>query len=211
MNRIMRVVVHQGLAVVGAVIFTITTPAAHSEEASDALIQRNQALQRQYSRASEVLRLRNTQATTLSGQSAARTMMVPQGKTLTHSNSSVSFGLIQLSKDATLNQQLNQGMNDARMNLEAIKASQPGSEVQEQQRGLALAALDQTVYAYLGCRAENYVPINAHYEQDPFLKQMIVIRQRLMKEKLQDAAVSSMLDRLSLARSRLVELTEKLQ
>ncbi len=32
-----------------------------------------------------------------------------------------------------------------------------------------------------------------------------------MKEKLQDAAVSSMLDRLSLARSRLVELTEKLQ
>ena len=185
MNRIMGTAPLKYLPAIGAAIFAVATLGVCAETA-DPMAQRNQALQQQYSRVNEILVFRNNPTTAASSRMSSRqpaaNATVQRGNALVHTNS-VSFGVIQLSKDATVNQQLNEGMNNARSGLESIKTLQQGSDAQKQQRDLALAALDQTVQAYLDCRAENRVPINAHYEQDPFLKQMIVIRQKLVKEK----------------------------
>lgn len=200
----------KNLQIMGTIILIVASFNVYSD-AVDPLVQRDQALRQQYSRLNEILLNSGNDA-------SARPIGRVTNASMMHGTSSNSIiqaahgpGLIQLSKDAAINQQLNQGMNDARASLKKIKVTVQGSEKQEYQRDLAVGALDQIVEAYLACRAEANVPINSHYERDPFLKEMIVIKQKLTKEKLQAVAVTDMLDRLAVARNKLVKLTERMQ
>lgn len=210
MSRIIKMANLKNLQVMGGAMLIVASLDVYS--VVDPLEQRDQALRQQYSRVNEVILIRSNEA---SSQRISYSGNVSTAQSASSSNRIIQtasgLGVIQLSQDAVINQQLNQGMNDARASLKKIKVTVQGSEGQEYQRDLAVGALDQIVEAYLACRAEANVPINSHYERDPFLKEMIVIKQKLTKEKLQAVAVTDMLDRLAVARNKLVKLTERMQ
>lgn len=191
-------------------VFSVATVMLNANLAvGDVINERNQALREQHSRINELISSRN-QTTLLSANRATDSSLLLQNSSSTAAafQTTNSPGVIKLSKDSAINQQLRQGMNNARSGLKEIKALRQDPVAQEQQRIVTASALTQAVEAYLACRSEAKVPISAHHEQDPFLREMIVIKQMLTKKHLHLAAANEMLDRLSTARNILVTLSE---